>query len=218
MIKNKVSMVLWSVLIILCLASTSWAGSTYFRAMGGFSGGDFGADAFGLGLDDFDNETDNGYRVEGALGFKPHKGTSVYGEIEAGYTQATNSANLTGFGPPVIDLESKIDITTLMFNLGYDVQISQSLSAQLFAGAGAAHSELGLDVGGPFSTIKLDNIDGDTAFAWQVGGSGWFEIMSGVQAGVLAKYVDYGNHRTLPGIDYDYHSVDVLGGLKIYWN
>lgn len=219
---------IFAISLVLLSVSVASAG-TYFRAN---AGGPVSSnqDLSFMG-EDFDLDEDGRLGINGALGYKPgpRSQSNFFGEIESGYSRgdadfAVNPySNEESLGPEY-QVETIMEFVHVFFNVGYEYMTpfaivdSDPLKISLFAGAGPVFSEIHADVSGPRGgELQLDNVEGDTSLGYQFGGNLWLPIIPGVEVGGGVKYVNRGEHRTLPGIKYENDSIDATAGVRFWF-
>lgn len=209
--------ILMFLVLSLFFVSIAEAGS-YFRVGPSLSynqshdislfGNDLGVDA--------DNP---GFGFAGALGYKPHarNESGFFGEIESGYSESDGSFTYIGERSEgqEINVETTMDFVHVFFNVGYEHALSYAVidgkpaKISVYAGAGPVFSEIHADIETPRGgEIQLDNIEGDTTLGWQAGADLWVPVLSDLEIGIGAKYIDRGLHRTIPGVKYENNSID----------
>lgn len=219
---------IFSLLFVLFFTTAASAGK-YFRAEVGLSDNSHTVDQLGTELD-IDSD-DPGIVFNGALGYKPNTRSvnGFFGEIEVGYSKSDGDFEFTEAvieGPgDTYTIESEMHFVTLFVNVGHDFVIKsvkikdRPVVLAFFAGAGPVFSGLHAEVSVPGSeSFNLDHTDGDTALGWQVGGRVLVPILSNVDLTASLKRVDFGDHKTVPGYEYDNQAIQGGVGITLHYN
>lgn len=229
----KSKIVVISILMVFMFIGVSSAG-TYFRANAGgpvSSNQELSLSKYGM-TQEFDLDEDGRLGINGALGYKPgaHTQSNFFGEIESGYSRGDADFTVSGVRARYLGESEDYQVETIMefvhvfFNFGYEyvtkvgVVDGDPLKVSLFAGAGPVFSEIHADVSGVRDgELQLDNLEGDTSLGYQFGGNLWLPVVPGVEVGGGVKYVNRGEHRTIPGIKYENDSIDATAGVRIWF-
>ena len=167
------------------------------------------ADVSGGGVN-VDAELDPGLAGLVALGLQLGA-TNWRVELEGGYRESEIDSINSGPGT------GDVDTLSLLGNIFYDIELSNSLD--LYLGGGIGIADVDLENAGAFGSSTID--DNDAGLAWQLGAGAAYALNDRLKLTLDYRYLnvedlDYSTSPNIGGLDVDYEDHAIFVGLRFF--